>query len=189
MSTALTIVKLGGSLYDLPDLQGRLHHWLAERADDKVTLVPGGGATANVVRRFDAIHGLGEEKAHWLALRALALNAMFLAALMPGTPVVGHPCQAVPGVSILDPFAFAASDEGQNPTCCLPQSWETTSDAIAARAAVVGGAARLILLKSVTIPQGIDWKTAADLGFVDMVFAELIRQAPGVAVEAVNFRM
>jgi aspartokinase-like uncharacterized kinase len=188
MSTALTVVKVGGSLYDLPDLQDRLCRWLAQQADDSVILVPGGGATADVVRRFDAIHGLGQERAHWLALRALALNAMFLAELLPNTPVIGHPSHAAQGGSILDPHAFAVLDERQNPTCCLPHAWEATSDAIAARAAIVGGAARLILLKSVTVPPGIDWKMAADLGFVDLVFADLIREVPGMAVEAVNLR-
>src|ERR1700682_663065 len=156
MSAALTVVKVGGSLFDLPDLQSRLRSWLARRQGETVLLVPGGGATADLVRDFDIWHGLGEEKAHWLALRALALNACFLASLLPSAGVVGHPCRATAEVSVLDPFAFAALDERSHPDSCLPHTWAATSDAVAARAAVVGGAVRLILLKSVAVPQGMN---------------------------------
>ncbi len=187
MTAGLTVVKVGGSLYDLPDLQSRLRRWLAEQTDGRVLLVPGGGATTDVVRRFDDVHGLGEEKAHWLALRALAANAVFLAALLDATAVIEHPRDAVPGVSILDAFAFAALDERQSPTRCLPHTWAATSDAVAARAAVVGGAARLVLLKSVTLPRRIDWIEASRRSFVDPVFPEVIREAPRLVIEAVNF--
>jgi 5-(aminomethyl)-3-furanmethanol phosphate kinase len=188
MSAGLTVAKVGGSLYDFPDLRSRLRRWLAEQTDGRVLLVPGGGATADVVRRFDAAHGLGEEEAHWLAIRALAFNAAFLAALLGDTLIVEDPRAAARGISILDAFAFAALDERQTPTRCLPHTWAATSDAVAARAAVVAGAARLILLKSVTLPQGIDWIEASRRGFVDPVFPEVIREAPRLVVEAINFR-
>src|SRR6185437_15465750 len=100
-----------------------------------VLLVPGGGATANAVRELDRVHRLGEERAHWLALRALALNAHFLADLLPGTPVVTE--WSAPGRrrrAILDCQAFARADEA-NPGH-LPHVWSATSDALAARVAV-----------------------------------------------------
>jgi aspartokinase-like uncharacterized kinase len=189
MAAALTVVKVGGSLYDLPDLQRRLRRWLAQHTEDRMLLVPGGGATADVVRRFDTIHSLGEEKAHWLALRALTFNAAFLTALLPNTAVVDHPSKVPAGVSILDAFAFAALDERQDPDGSQPHTWAATSDALAARAAVVGGAARLVLLKSVTIPQGIDWIEASRRNFVDSLFPEVIGKAPRLVVEAINLRV
>jgi hypothetical protein len=70
----------------------------------------------------------------------------------------------------------------------LPHTWAATSDAVAARAAVVGGAARLILLKSAARPHAMSWPEAALAGFVDPLFAEVIRNAPALVVEAVNFR-
>jgi 5-(aminomethyl)-3-furanmethanol phosphate kinase len=188
MSAVLTVVKVGGSLYDLPDLQRRLRGWLMRRQGETVLLVPGGGATADVVRDLDERHGLGEEKAHWLALRALSLNAAFLASLLPDARVVDHPGRATAAVSVLDPFAFALLDERSHPDRCLPHSWAATSDAVAARAAVAGGAARLILLKSVAVPTGMNWRKAAREGFVDAHFAEVILEAPALVVEAVNFR-
>jgi aspartokinase-like uncharacterized kinase len=188
MSEALTVVKVGGSLYDLPDLRCRLQRCLDEQNAGRVLLVPGGGPAANVVRDFDSCHALGEETAHWLALRALTLNAHFLAELMHQVRIVDHPRHAVGRVAVLDAFAFSIRDEREHPDRRLPHTWAVTSDAVAARAAVAGGAARLVLLKSVTIPQAMDWTEAGRLGFVDAVFAEVIRAAPALVVEAVNLR-
>ncbi len=183
------VVKVGGSLFDLPDLGPRLAQWLARLPWREILLVPGGGPVAAVVRVYDHRHGLGEEKAHWLALLALALNAQFLAALLPGGVVVQHwdscPLHWRAGrIPILDAYAFAVKDEGQ--PGCLPHSWAITSDSIAARVARVWGASQLILLKSVSLPEGISWTEAGQRGFVDPLFAEVVGYSP--AVSAINFR-
>ena len=117
---------------------------------------------------------------HWLALRALTLNAYFLADLLPGVRVVATlgECGSPPKcASILDAFAFARWDEQVHPATCLPQTWQATSDSLAARVAVVAGARRLILLKSTTLAEGGDWPTAASAGIVDACFAKVIREA------------
>jgi aspartokinase-like uncharacterized kinase len=52
----------------------------------------------------------------------------------------------------------------------LPATWETTTDSIAARVAMILGARCLFLLKSAS-PLGIDTRSrAAQLGYVDPVF-------------------
>ena len=89
--TARMVVKVGGSLFDWPDLGPRLRQWLAANAPREVILVPGGGPTADVIRTLDRTHGLGDEAAHWLALRAMAVNAELLAALLPGAPAFPGP--------------------------------------------------------------------------------------------------
>lgn len=182
------VVKVGGSVFDLPDLGPRLHRWLAHLGTFEVLLLPGGGATADVVRDLDRCHGLGEERSHWLALRALTLNAEFLAALLPGAVVVrvldeargawqqGH-------VPILDAHAFACADEAAPDH--LPHAWAVTSDAVAARVAQRLGAARLVLLKSTALPPGCDWPEASRLGIVDAHFPGLVT---GLAVTLVNLR-
>jgi 5-(aminomethyl)-3-furanmethanol phosphate kinase len=184
----LTVVKVGGSLYDLPDLRSRLQDWLTQTPD--ALLVPGGGPTADVVRRFDQIHGLGEERAHWLALDALQLNAHFLAWLLPSARVVDHPEQAsAGGLTILNAFNFLSGEKAACRKGRLPHCWAVSSDAIAARAAVVAEVEHLVLLKSVTIPQGMDWEEAGRRGYVDEWFARTVREAGSrLQVSAVNLR-
>src|SRR5262245_30170118 len=118
-----TIVKVGGSLYDMPDLSVRLRKFLA-RLDGQVRLFPGGGPAADVIQSYDARHSLGEESCHWLALRMLSVNAYFLASLLPGIGVVNGHSAALHAV--LDPYEVAKADEA-NPGR-LPHSWNVTSD-------------------------------------------------------------
>src|SRR5262249_4292337 len=138
----------------------------------------------DAVRELDRTHGLGEESSHWLALRALALNAHFLARLLPDATVVPWP-EGVAPLTILDAHAFAACDEGQ--PGCLPHTWSATSDAVAARAAAVGRADELVLLKSVDFPAEGTWEAAAAAGVVDPAFPELVRRAD-LPARAVNLR-
>jgi aspartokinase-like uncharacterized kinase len=188
------VVKVGGSLFDMPDLAIRLREWLVAELNSGfgVLLVPGGGFTADVVRTLDRCHGLGEEKAHWLALHALSLNAHFLASLLPFGRTIEDEnyCQRVwveGDTPILDAYAFACADE-ERPGH-LPHSWAVTSDALAARVAIVVQASELVLLKSTTIPPGVDWIEAGRRGLVDAAFAEVLRRAPPeLRVRAVNLR-
>lgn len=151
----LVVVKVGGSLYDMPDLRIRLRAWLESFSDCVVCIVPGGGKTADVVRDWHKTHDLGEEKAHWLALRSLSFNAHWLAELLPGSAVVSDLSELAihqePFLAVLDAFAFALTDERRPDH--LPHIWEATSDSVAARVAVVFGADDLYLLKSVNIYQ------------------------------------
>jgi aspartokinase-like uncharacterized kinase len=187
------VVKVGGSLFDLPGLGARLRCWLDALGTAHVLLVPGGGPTADVIRALDRRHGLGQEHAHWLALQALSLNAAILQRLVPGTQVLDAwdewPALCRPGlVPIVDGWRFARADEARPGH--LPHRWEVTSDSLAARVAVVARARQLILLKSVTIPETMSWADAARCGYVDPFFAEACRPAGGpLSVRAVNFRL
>jgi aspartokinase-like uncharacterized kinase len=195
MGRPLTIVKVGGSLYDLPDLRARLQPWLSQAQSTGIILVPGGGATVDVIRDFDRVHRLGEERAHWLALNAMRLNAEFLSRLLRTVDVMPHWDQIEMARSegaqafVIDAVAFDLWDRMTNPHATLPRRWSVTSDSIAARIAVAAEADHLVLLKSVTIPQGMDWEEAGRRGFVDEWFARTVHQAgPRLQVSAVNLR-
>lgn len=193
MPASVAVVKVGGSLYDLPDLGSRLHRWLAEQFPDAcVVLIPGGGPTVEAIRHLDHHHRLGEGTSHWLALRALTVNAHFLAALLPPACVIDkigalRTAWVENRLPILDVHEFARGDE-ECPDC-LPHSWTVTSDALAARVAVVLQARHLVLLKSTTIAPSMDWKEAGLQGLVDPMFVEVLREAPvNLRVHAVNLR-
>jgi aspartokinase-like uncharacterized kinase len=183
------VVKVGGSLFDLPELGPRLRRWLATLPTEKIVLVPGGGRMADVVRDLDQRHRLGEETAHWLALRTLTLHAEFLATLVDNAAVVTDlgACPALWNqgrLPVLDGFAFARTDHGRPGS--LPHSWAVTSDSLAARVARVLDARELILLKSMTIPEPTDWREAGRRGWVDVFFAAAI--GAELAVRSINFR-
>lgn len=168
----LTVAKVGGSLFDLPDLAMRLRQWM-EPIPGPLLLVPGGGEGADVIRRLDRIQRIGEESAHWLALRVLSLNAELLAAVIQGE-VVPTPQAIWSRVSVLDAHAFCQADVGQAGE--LEHSWRVTSDAIAARVAEIARA-DLVLLKSIDVSTGMSWQAAAAAGMVDEVFPTIVERA------------
>jgi aspartokinase-like uncharacterized kinase len=185
------VVKVGGSLFDLPDLGARLESFLSGLNMADVILVPGGGPTADLVRSWDRNLHLGEEKAHWLALRALGFNAYFLATLLPETRVIErleechlpHPRGSRP---VVDMHAWAIADESLPDH--LPHRWEVTSDSLAARLAMCCAATELVLLKSVDF-SGEDWRQAADAGIVDGHFPHVMtRPGSDLRCRLVNLR-
>ena len=73
----MIVVKVGGSLFDHPALGPGLRDFVAALGNE-VLLVGGGGDAADAVRKLDRVHGLGEERAHRLALRSLGVTAALL---------------------------------------------------------------------------------------------------------------
>lgn len=168
------IVKVGGSLFEWPGLGPRLRDWLAANAPRETILVPGGGPAAELVRKLDRVHGLGEETSHWLALRAMRFMAGVLEEVLHDAGVTNTEwyrgdsdlsCIWAGGhLPILDALAFSEKDELRSGA--LPHTWAVTSDSIAARLAVVAGADELVLLKSAPPPAG-DVAAWAASGYVD----------------------
>jgi aspartokinase-like uncharacterized kinase len=196
MVKPIIVVKVGGSLFDWPELGPRLEQWLRALSPARILLVPGGGAIVDVVRDLDRCHGLGEEAAHWLALRALTLNAHFLATVLASlrATVVAdfQQCQRAwtgEELPIVDAFEFARMDESQPDH--LPHLWSSSSDSVAATVAVRIKAQRLVLLKSREVPKGNEWMKPA-FGLVDPIFASVINQAITAGLDsevlAINFR-
>lgn len=176
-------IKLGGSLYDLPDLRQRLHHLVERLSPHPLLFIPGGGVTADAIRTLDRCHRLGQESAHWLALQTLTVNAHFLHALLPGFRIVADVPTPEPH-AIIDALAFAQGDESDPGR--FPHTWDVTSDSLAVRIAYKAQAARLFVLKSTACPA--DVHEAARQGVVDPFFPEAIRQCPGLEVCLENFR-
>ena len=187
-SPLIFVIKVGGSLFDLQGLGSKLETWLRSLPSQQIVIIPGGGSPADAVRDFDRCHSLGDERAHWLALAALSLNARLLEGLLPGSKLVHErgACEASWSaglVPVLDPYPFVEADERRQGS--LPHCWTVTSDSIAARVARIFGACQLILLKSIAIPTDLPWSEASRQGYVDGFFP---KAAAGLNVRAVNFR-
>jgi aspartokinase-like uncharacterized kinase len=185
MIERLRVVKVGGSLYDLPDLAARLQALLGS---SRTLIVPGGGPIVDAIRSLDQVHELGEETCHWLALRALSLNAQFLARLVPAAVILPRlPSASEAGnCYVLDPSPFFQEDDRRPGH--LPHTWDVASDSLAVRIAIRAAATELLLLKSVSYQATGDWAAAARAGVVDRFFPEAIGQAPALEVRIVNLR-
>jgi len=184
----LTVVKVGGSLFDWPELPVRLAAFLNGRRtsdrDEGIVLIAGGGPAADVVRSLDRLYGLGDHTAHQLALAAMDISALCLARLVSDPFLVDSveklgAAWKKGSVPVVAARAFLAEIDrcGHEP---LPASWDVTSDSIAARIASFIGADRLILLKSASVPGGATRREAARLGLVDPMLPCVARTLPSV---------
>ena len=160
------VAKVGGSLFDLPDLKQRLQQWL-KSVSGQVLLISGGGPSAEAIRQLHRIHRLPEEVSHWLAIRMMSVNGHFLKVLLGAS---------AKNYQVLDAFSFCSEDETRQGA--LPHSWRVTSDSIAARVAQIYGVP-LVLLKSTDLPAGMSWREASTMGLVDDAFPEVAPEQTG----------
>ncbi len=141
-----TVIKVGGSL----SRGERLREVCTRLADAgrtrRLLVVPGGGASADVVREQDERFGLQPSTSHRMAILAMDQFGLLLADLMPGATVVRTLDEAADrlednGVAVLLP------SEPLRRADPLPHSWSVTSDSIAAWLTARAGARLLLLLK------------------------------------------
>lgn len=170
------VVKLGGSLLGAPHLPELLRALARQGAP--VLVVTGGGAFADAVRDLQRGLGLSDAACHRMAILAMEQTALALADLAPGllpvdTLAAIAEARAGERPAIWRParLALEAPD--------LPQSWDLTSDSLAAWIARASGAARLTLVKSAPAAPGTgpgDW---AAFGLVDPLFPRYAAQVAG----------
>lgn len=178
------IIKVGGSLLDLPDLAARLDSLLARLEDRQPLLVCGGGQAADLVRSWDQKHGLGETTAHWLAIQSLRLNEQLLCELLPETRIVSSHAEAADTwkayqIPILCSETYLRRTLSSQ-IAPLPASWDVTSDSISAWVSITWPAEELILLKSADLPQDMSLSDLALMGFVDRYLPTLSELLPNL---------
>jgi len=191
---AVCVVKVGGSLLDYELLPNELHRSLdADRQKHDArhyVLVAGGGKWADTIRQVDREAPIGDETAHWLCVQAMSTTAKLLAGQVTDARLItdlGNLCERLtrPGQTVFDCQSFLREDEPRAPGIRLPESWDVTSDSIAARLAIVLGAEELVLLKS-TAPPANSWRDLAAADYVDRFFEQLTAELP--ATRIVNLR-
>ncbi|WP_339727552.1 hypothetical protein [uncultured Gimesia sp.] len=178
----VTVIKVGGSLFDLPDLGARLSDLLAQLNDSRPLLISGGGSAADLVRDWDRTHHLSETKAHWLAIQSLMLNDRLLSTILPDASLVSSQSEAIAvwnegGIPVLCSYDYLTQNSSSD-FADLPASWDVTSDSIAAWVSLTWPATELILLKSVDLAQEKTVPELAEAGFVDAYLPTLADSLP-----------
>ncbi|GIW98921.1 MAG: hypothetical protein KatS3mg111_2254 [Pirellulaceae bacterium] len=194
----IRVVKIGGSLLDLPNLGTHLRRWLTNETPAHHLLIVGGGEIVEAMRQLDAQHDFPPTDVHWTCVRLLEATSDVLTWMLPDLPVIGSPTAlahhlqsrcSLPSAAIVRPAAFYLPD---NKISELPNGWETTSDSIAAYLALQIHATELVLLKSTGVPAAAPIDRAemlqswAAAGLVDPTFPIVASRIP--QVRCVNFR-
>ncbi|MCC6494368.1 MAG: hypothetical protein IT424_15255 [Pirellulales bacterium] len=181
----IRVVKLGGSLLDLPGLPQVLRSWLRAQPPAHNVLVPGGGPLVDQIRDWNAAGPVDEATAHWMCVDLLTVTAHLLHAWLPEIPLVEDDrllCQRVgePGATIFGPAPWMRHSEPGLPGTWLPTNWETTSDSIAGRLAVALRADEFVLLKSALPRRGAsrELSALAASGYIDPVLAKMAPELP-----------
>lgn len=158
----IRVIKIGGSLFELPDLAPRIDRLLSKLPPAKNVLLAGGGALTRTIRNAQEIHQLSDEDAHWLCIRAMSVTALGLKMLfrqpdLRVTTSVGTIRDATQNALwIFDAERLLRSERACETVTKLPKNWDTSSDSIAAALAVELHAQELVILKSVGWPNDLE---------------------------------
>lgn len=205
---SVRVIKLGGSLLDLPEIGVKLQQWLLGQPAAVNLIVVGGGEIVEAVRRLDQIHRFDPSQVHWWCVDLLTTTARIAAQQIPDCGLIvtraelkyvleggsGHPAESATYTVV--PSAFYARDfhdgifssQHESPQAWdLPQTWETTTDSIAALLGLLTRAGELILMKSVD-PVGPNaagqigsaYEIWAKLGLVDAAFPRIATSIPKI---------
>jgi len=165
------IVKLGGSLYNTPELP----HWLNVLADysqqQSIIIVPGGGPFADHVRQAQSLYQFNDHAAHHMALIAMKQFGLLLAALEPRCQLFTSNMTTIPRLSVW------LTDDSLLLETELKHSWDISSDSLALWLANKVTAQQLILIKCCTILSKSIKQLALD-SVIDTGFSTLFKQNP-----------
>lgn len=169
----LWIVKLGGSLARSPALPA----WLDAIATGggMLVVVPGGGPFADEVRAMQRRWAFSDATAHRMALLAMEKYGLMLASLQPRLRSAASRSEIArvlkdDGVPVWLPTRMAVGRPD------IPESWDVTSDSLAAWLAVQLRADGLVLVKSVPVAEGSAIDDLVRLGTVDPLLPEFLRR-------------
>ncbi len=169
------VVKIGGSLNSDP-LLPRWLELLATLGGGRVTLVCGGGAFADEVRRSQAHWRFDDLSAHNMAVLAMAQSAYLVHGLNPRLQIVGtkpevHRVLHGGGTAVWLPMDWLRDSAGPY------TNWDNSGDSIALDLARKLNAERMLVVKSCAIEPGATLEDLGAAGVLDRRFMTLARGA------------
>ena len=156
---------------ELTDLTARIRDWLPRQMPMLNLCIVGGGRSVKKIK--DNACSLDSSATHWESIRQMDRHAIELSQVSPAWAFFDS-IKSIPRVPSATLNFFKTEDWLRNSITCLPESWEVTSDSIAAILARFLAAHELILLKSTLPPIETQLKQLMDMEFVDRYFETAI---------------
>jgi 5-(aminomethyl)-3-furanmethanol phosphate kinase len=170
----LAIIKLGGSHATGPYLKDWLTAIAAEAGS--IAIVPGGGPFADAVRTAQASIGYDDRAAHAMAMMAMAQFGCALRSLNPALTLAASRSAILRAIK--DGKVPVWSPEPMARAAALPETWDLTSDSLAAWLAGALGAGRLLLVKHGRFEgTTLDAHDLVARGVVDPLFPRYLKES------------
>ena len=174
--SSMWVVKIGGSLLGSPELERWLELFV-KYSDGNIVIVPGGGVFADAVREAQKLTKISDACAHKLAVLALDQFGLLLANLNPLLATAKTECEIDERTwqhraIVWLPSHMVLADDS------IPQSWDVTSDSLAAWLAKKLNAKQLVLVKSdKPSASQLCLKRMTEEGVVDEAFSDFMHNA------------
>jgi len=170
MKNKICVIKLGGSLFDDCQVVQALRRWLDVKTPAIKLVIVGGGGLVEQIRHWDTTHHLTERQSHRLALAAMSVTANLLHDLYPEATLISRLTE----IERCEPRPIVIFDIWPHwdllPCLAnLPESWQVTSDSIAATIANELQA-ELTLLKSCLPEPPYTVENTTAQGYTDSYF-------------------
>ena len=189
-----TVIKVGGSLTDNPENLRLLCHKLAELAKkNSFIVVPGGGRFADLVREFDNCFALSCNVSHRMALLAMDQLGFLLSNITPNSHVF-HLLENAEQLSVAGMVPIFLPSRLMFEEDPLENSWDVTSDSIAAYVANRVHAGKLVLVTDVDGVYTSNPRVDSDATLISKLSAEQLqtmnrrtsvdRYLPGLLLDA-----
>jgi aspartokinase-like uncharacterized kinase len=166
------VIKVGGSLAEDPERLTALCHKLSELAKKyAIIVVPGGGRFADAVREYDQRFALSSGISHRMAILAMDQFGLLLSQIIPNSRVFRQLEDAkelleAKSVPIFLPSHLMFQEDP------LENSWDVTSDSIAAYVASRVNAGKVVLVTDVDGVFTSDPKKRSDAKLIEGLSAE-----------------
>ena len=144
---------------------------IEQRNQHKVVIVSGGGVFADQVRELQQHWQFDDKIAHQMAILAMQQMALLLKSRNPSF-VLANTTSDIKQSLINHAVVIWSPDITELDLSEVKESWDVSSDSLAAWVATKLNANELILVKSAKIPDKINFQQMQKQGIVDLAFNE-----------------
>lgn len=171
----MQVIKIGGSLYNTPELKKWLELLYKAAQYQHIIVVPGGGPYADTVRSTQTQSHFSEHHAHHMALLAMAQYGLLLHSFVTQSELFYFPSDEA--ITKQNGLSIWLPNEQLLTVKAIERSWSVTSDSLALWLAQQLNADQLCLIKRVRA-RASSIKDLSEAGIVDEKFADFYQQKP-----------